>query len=101
MNQRTGDESSAFSVPQRDAVITSHRSNVGPVRVRISEPGLLDDLSDALRRASCQVRRWGEDGIEIGSPSPILTADQARQEIGLYLVLWRAKHPNVRVTVEE
>jgi hypothetical protein len=82
-------------------VISSHRPELGLVRVRISEPALLDDLSDALKRASCHVRLLGEDGIEIGSPSPILTPDQARQEIGLYLVLWRAKNPNVRVTVEE
>ena len=71
------------------------------MRVRISEPGLLSDLVDTLSRACCHVERFSEDGIEIGSPSPILTPDQARQEIGLYLVLWRAKHPDVRVTVEE
>jgi hypothetical protein len=82
-------------------VVASHHQDCGAVRVRISEPGLLDDLVDTLSRACCRVERFGEDGIEIGSPSPILTLDQARQEIGLYLVLWRAKHPDVRVTVEE
>ena len=71
------------------------------MRVRISEPGLLEDLMRSLERACCHVERFSEDGIEIGSPSPILTLDQARQEIGLYLVLWRARHPDVRVTVEE
>jgi hypothetical protein len=82
-------------------VVASHRQDCGPVRVRISEPGLLSDLVDSLSRASCHVERFGEDGIEIGSPSPLLTPDQARKEIGLYLVLWRVKHPNVRVTVED
>lgn len=81
-------------------VVTSHQ-DCGAVRVRISEPGLLNDLADSLSRASCRVERFGEDGIEIGSPSPILTPDQARREIGLYLVLWRAKHPDVRLTIEE
>jgi hypothetical protein len=71
------------------------------VRVRVSEPGLLADLMGSLERAGCHVERFGEDGVEIGSPSPILTLDQARQEIGLYLVLWRARHPDVHVTVEE
>ena len=71
------------------------------MRVRISEPDLLTDLADSLTRASCRVERFGEDGIEIGSPSPILTPDQARREIGLYLVLWRAKNPGVRLTVED
>jgi hypothetical protein len=82
-------------------VVTSHHQDCGAVRVRISEPGLLNDLADSLTRASCRVERFGEDGIEIGSPSPILTPDQARHEIALYLVLWRAKHPDVRVTIEE
>lgn len=82
-------------------VVTSHHQDCGAVRVRISEPGLLNDLADSLTRASCRVERYGEDGIEIGSPSPILTPDQARQEIALYLVLWRAKHPDVRVMIEE
>jgi hypothetical protein len=82
-------------------VVASPRQNGGPVRVRISEPELLGDLVASLSRACCQVERIGEDGIEIGSPSPILTTDQARKEIGLYLVLWRAKHPDVHLTVEE
>jgi hypothetical protein len=73
----------------------------GLVRVRISEPALLGDLADALRRASCPVERFDADGIEIGSPSPLLTSDQARKEIALYLVLWRVKHPDVHLAVEE
>jgi hypothetical protein len=71
------------------------------VRVRISEPTLLDDLVDSLARASCPVRPLSEDSVEIGSPSALLTPDQARKEIGLYLVLWRVKHPGVHLTVEE
>ena len=80
---------------------TSHQQGCGAVRVRVSEPGLLADLMGSLERAGCRVERFGEDGIEVGSPSPILTLDQARQEISLYLVLWRARHPDVRVTIEE
>lgn len=82
-------------------VVASPRQDCGPVRVRISEPGLLGDLADSLSRACCHTERFGDDGIEIGSPSPLLTPDQARDEIALYLVLWRAKHPGVRVTVED
>lgn len=82
-------------------VVASQRQVCGPVRVRISEPGLLSDLAGSLSRASCHVERFGDNGIEIGSPSPLLTPDQARDEIALYLVLWRAKHPGVRVTVED
>jgi hypothetical protein len=83
-------------------VMTWQSTDCGPrVRVRISDPGLLGDLSDALSRASCRVKRVGADGIEIGSPSPLLTPDQARKEIALYLVLWRVKHPDVHLAVEE
>jgi hypothetical protein len=71
------------------------------VRVRINEPGLLSDLVDTLSRACCHVERIDENSIEIGSPSPILTPDQARKEIRLYLVLWRARHPDVLLTVED
>ena len=71
------------------------------MRVHISEPELLSDLVASLTRAQCPVKQVSEDGIEIGSPSPLLTSKQARKEIGLYLVLWRVKHPDVRVTVDD
>jgi hypothetical protein len=82
-------------------VVASQPQDCGLVRVRISEPELLGDLVESLSRASCRVERFGEDEIEIGSPSPLLTPDQARKEIGLYLVLWRVKHPGVRMTIED
>jgi hypothetical protein len=71
------------------------------MRIRISDPELLSDLVASLTRARCPVERVGDDGVDIGSPSPLLTSDQARKEIGLYLVLWRVKHPGVRVTVDD
>jgi hypothetical protein len=71
------------------------------MHVRISQPELLSDLVAALTRAQCPVRRVNEDGIEIDSPSPLLTDEQARNEIGLYLVLWRSKHPGVRLTIDD
>jgi hypothetical protein len=82
-------------------VVASHRQDCGLVRVRISKPELLTDLVESLSRAGCHVERFRDNGIEIGSPSPLLTPDQARKEIGLYLVLWRVKHPDVRMTVED
>jgi hypothetical protein len=71
------------------------------MRIRISDPELLSDLVASLTRARCPVERIGEDGVEIGSPSHLLTPEQARREISLYLVLWRVKHPSVRVTVDD
>jgi hypothetical protein len=72
-----------------------------PMRIRISDPELIGDLLASLMRANCPVERVGEDGIEIGSPSPLLTPDQARKEISLYLVLWRVKNPTVLVTLDD
>jgi hypothetical protein len=82
-------------------VVASQPRDCGLVRVWISEPELLSDLVESLSRACCHVERCSEDEIGIGSPSPLLTPDQARKEIGLYLVLWRVKHPGVRMTVED
>jgi hypothetical protein len=70
------------------------------VRVRISEPDLLDDLVASLSRSSCPIERMSGHTVEIGSPFPLLTDEQARNEISFYLAVWRARHPGVRVTVE-
>lgn len=70
------------------------------MRVRITEPDLLDDLVASLSRCSCPIERVNGDTVEIGSPSPLLTDEQARNEIAFYLVVWRVRHPGVGVTVE-
>lgn len=71
------------------------------MRVRISDPRLLDDLVEALTRANCAVEVTGGATIEVGSPSPLLTPEQARQEIGFYLAVWQIRHRGAHVVVLE
>jgi len=63
------------------------------MRIRISHPELLDDLVESLTRANCLVEVNGPATLDVGSPSPLLTLDQARREIGFYLAVWQIRHP--------
>jgi len=65
--------------------------------IRVDPPALRDDLIAVLQRANCKAGPTGADEIEVGSPSPILTPEQARREICLYLAIWRARHMGARV----
>ncbi|MGH3032365.1 MAG: hypothetical protein ACRDNE_16700 [Gaiellaceae bacterium] len=67
------------------------------MRIRISDPGLLDDLVESLRRANCPVEVTGPETLDVESPSPLLTSEQARQEIGFYLAVWQVRHPGAHV----
>jgi hypothetical protein len=70
------------------------------MRVRISEPDLLGDLVASLSRCGCSIERVSGHTVEVGSPSPLLTDEQARKEIAFYLAGWRVRHPGVRLTLE-
>jgi hypothetical protein len=65
--------------------------------IRVDPPILRDDLIAALQRANCNVSLRGEDEFEVSSPSPILTTEQARREIFLYVTIWRARNPRAEV----
>jgi hypothetical protein len=67
------------------------------MRIRISDPELLDDLVESLRRANCPVEVTGLETLAVESPSPLLTPEQARQEIGFYLAVWQVRHPDAHV----
>jgi hypothetical protein len=67
------------------------------VRLRISDPELLDDLVESLERANCPVEVTGRATLEIASPSRLLTAEQARHEIGFYLAVWQIRHRGVQI----
>jgi hypothetical protein len=67
------------------------------MRIRISDPELLDDLVESLRRANCPVQVTGPETLEVDSPSPLLTAEQARKEIAFYLAVWQVRHPGAHV----
>jgi hypothetical protein len=64
--------------------------------IRVDPPALRNDLIEMLQRANCKAGPTGANEIEAGSPSRILTTEQARREIGLYLAIWRARHIGAR-----
>jgi hypothetical protein len=71
------------------------------MRISINRPELLEDLVESLRRCSCDVEPVSERTLDVGSPSRLLTEEQARNEVAFYLAAWQIRHPPVRVTIEE
>jgi hypothetical protein len=66
------------------------------VQIRVNDPSLLGNLRASLERARCGVSASGDDTLEVSSPSALLTASQARREIGFYLATWQIRHPGAR-----
>jgi hypothetical protein len=58
------------------------------VRLRLSKPGLLEDLLLFLERRGCPARQLDVDLIEVEVPHAI-HAEQARMELDLYLNVWK------------
>lgn len=71
------------------------------VQVRLSDPGLAEELVGFLRRADCvadlgEVEAHGEGiAVEVQVPRAY-DEDQARMEVALYLRVWEAVHPGSR-----
>lgn len=58
------------------------------VRLRVSDPDLLDDLLLYLERRGCPGRKLDVDLLEVEVPHA-LHAEQARMELDLYLNVWK------------
>jgi hypothetical protein len=67
------------------------------MQIRVSDPELLDDLVESLERANCPVQVTGLTTADVDSPSPLLTPEQARQEVSFYLAVWQVRHPGAHV----
>jgi len=91
-----GEESTGASAPCWE---TMKGTFICGMKIRVSDPRLVDDLLESLRRAHCDVEVTGPATIAISSPSRLLTAEQARREIGFYLAVWLVRHPGTRVVV--
>jgi hypothetical protein len=64
------------------------------MKINVSNPALVDDLLEFLRRAECTAT-VGEDGsIDVEVPEAY-GDEQARMEVDLYLKAWQAAHPDV------
>ena len=67
-----------------------------PLRVKLSDPSLVDDLVDFLRRSGC-VAQPAEEAVFAVSIPKALREDVAEQ-LDLYLRVWEATHAQARGT---
>lgn len=67
------------------------------MRVKLSDPALVDDLVDFLSRSGCVAQAEDEATILVSIPKS-LRADAAQLELDLYLRVWEATHPEARAT---
>ena len=63
-----------------------------PLRVKLSDPSLVDDLVDFLRRSGCVAQPAEETIVSVSIPKS-LREDAAELELDLYLRVWEATHP--------
>jgi hypothetical protein len=64
------------------------------MKINVSNPALVDDLLEFLRRAKCTATVAEDGSIEVEVPEAY-GDEQARMEIDLYLKAWQAAHPDV------
>ena len=69
-----------------------------PIRVRVSEPSLLEELMTAFLRHGCVTDRADVDScfvVHVHAHDPA----EARREIEFFVRAWRLAHPQVSVVV--
>ena len=71
------------------------------MRIHISDPQLMDDLSDYLRRCSCTVAERGSATLEAAPQDRDVEAVYLRMELDAYLRVWRAMHPGVDALIDD
>jgi hypothetical protein len=62
------------------------------MRVRLTDPALVDDLERFLLATECRVERVATDELDVHVPRAP-SEQQARREVGIYLLTWRAMNP--------
>ena len=62
------------------------------MRVKLSDPALVDDLVDFLRAAGCVAQPADVAIVSVSIPKS-LREDAAELELDLYLRVWEATHP--------
>jgi hypothetical protein len=73
------------------------RDNLRPLRVKLSDPALVDDLVDFLSRCGCIAQAGDETTVLVSIPKS-LREDAAERELDLYLRVWEAVHPHASAT---
>ena len=60
------------------------------MRIEVSDPSLVDDLSAWLKRVRCRVVRVGDDTLEVDLPNPIPAGCDDTQ-LDLFLRVWEVR----------
>ncbi len=68
------------------------------MRIRISDPRLVSELLDFLRRSNCTAVQTSSDMLAVSIPEP-LPYEVARMELDLYLAEWHARHSDARAVL--
>jgi hypothetical protein len=68
------------------------------VRLRLSDPALVDDLLFFFRKRDSQAELVEDDVVEVAILN-VLDDRQGRLELDLYLRVWEALHPDAPVDV--
>ena len=67
------------------------------MRVKLSDPVLVDDLIDFLSRCGC-IAQAGDEATVLVSIPKSLREDAAERELDLYLRVWEGAHPEARAS---
>jgi hypothetical protein len=67
------------------------------LRVKLSDPALVDDLVEFLSRSGCVAQPDDETTVLVSIPRS-LRDDAAELELDIYLRVWEATHPEARAT---
>jgi hypothetical protein len=62
------------------------------MRVRLTDPDLVGDLERFLLATECLVERMGANELDVHVPRAP-SQEQARRELGIYLLTWQAMNP--------
>jgi hypothetical protein len=78
---------------QLDKPLEIDHSEVGDMRIKVS-PEAREGLLEFLRRADCEARADGDEGVIVEVPDA--GEEQSRLEVELYLQAWRASNPDLK-----
>ena len=83
-----------------DSPAANRESVSAAVNIRVTDPILVDDLADALRRCEYTVMQTSASALTAVPPrGPSTRIEGAEElELDLYLRVWEARHPGVRAS---
>jgi hypothetical protein len=70
------------------------------MKIRLSDPALVDDLLTFLSARQCIAEQTSEETLDVALPEAA-RSDAAALELDLYLRVWEVTHPGVIVQRDE